>query len=222
MKKLFFFVSIKVDREERPDIDNVYMMVAQMISGRGGWPLTIIMTPDKKPFYAATYIPKHSRFGIVGMMDLIPRINVLWKAKKDELLESAYKITKALDSTQVLSRANALKGAQAPKGAQALSSASTLDSTGTFSDGEMLEKSILSSAFEDLKESFDQEHGGFGAAPKFPTPSNLLFLLRYWKRTGDEQALRMVEKTLSAMSSGGINDHVGGGFHRYSTDREPD
>ncbi|UCB44941.1 MAG: thioredoxin domain-containing protein [Spirochaetota bacterium] len=184
------FISIKVDREERPDIDNVYMTVAQMITGRGGWPLTIIMTPDKKPFYASTYIPKESRFGIVGMMDLIPRIKSLWETRRDELLESADKVTKALESA------------------------------GTHPGGGMLDESILTSAFEELKESFDEEHGGFATAPKFPTPHYIVFLLRYWKRTGDTHALHMVEKTLLAMSNGGINDHIGGGFHRYSTDRE--
>jgi uncharacterized protein YyaL (SSP411 family) len=196
------FVSIKVDREERPDIDNVYMTVAQMITGRGGWPLTIIMTPDKKPFHAATYIPKLSRFGTMGMIDMIPRISELWETNRDEILESADKITSALNSSQ------ATYGASTPDGVKAQYKNAKLD------------ESILDSAFNELKESFDEEFGGFGIAPKFPTPHNLFFLLRYWKRTGEKYALRMVEKTLSAMGSGGIKDHLGGGFHRYSTDRQ--
>lgn len=183
------FVCIKVDREERPDIDNIYMTVCQMITGRGGWPLTIIMTPDKKPFFAATYIPKRSKFGLVGMLDLIPRIEDVWKNRKNEILNSADEIIKSLKNYYVVLK------------------------------GEDIDESQLKDAYGELLNRYDDNYGGFGNAPKFPTPHNLLFLLRYWKRTGNVYALQMVEKTLNAMRMGGIWDHVGFGFHRYSTDK---
>jgi uncharacterized protein YyaL (SSP411 family) len=184
------FISIKVDREERPDVDQVYMRICQMLTGSGGWPLTIVMMPDKKPFFAATYIPKGDRFGQMGMLTLIPRIRELWQTRQDDILKSADEIVSALEK---------------------VSSASVAGS---------LTSHTLEAAFEELSSRFDWRHGGFGRAPKFPTPHNLLFLLRYWKRTGDLHALEMVEKTLRAMRLGGIYDHVGFGFHRYSTDAE--
>ena len=138
------FVSIKVDREERPDIDNVYMMVCQMITGSGGWPLTIIMTPDQKPFFAATYIPKERRFGRMGMLELIPRIKELWTTRRDEVLSSANEITAALQQVSQ----------DAP--------------------GEELDETTLDLAYEQLAKRFDEQHGGFGGAPKFPTPHNFL------------------------------------------------
>jgi len=183
------FVCIKVDREERPDIDNVYMTVCQMLTGSGGWPLTIVMTPDKRPFFAGTYFPKRSRFGRIGLMELIPRLQKIWSERKDEVVKSANQIAASLQRT---TRAAA---------------------------GEALDESVLNLAAEQLTARFDREHGGFGRAPKFPTPHNLLFLLRHWKRTGNERLLDLVEKTLQALRRGGIYDHVGFGFHRYSTDR---
>jgi uncharacterized protein YyaL (SSP411 family) len=188
------FVCIKVDREERPDIDSIYMTVCQMMTGRGGWPMTIIMTPDKKPFFAATYIPKETRFGQTGMKELVPSIKALWEEKKEELLTSAERITGALDQIAT----------ESPGYLKSLA-------------GELGE-SALKQAYEHLSHMFDEQYGGFGTAPKFPTPHNLMFLLRYWRRTGDERALGMVEKTLQGMRLGGIYDHVGFGFHRYSTD----
>ena len=182
------FVSVKVDREERPDINSVYMTVCQMMTGSGGWPLTIIMTPNKDPFFAATYIPKETQFGRIGMLTLIPRIKELWSTRQAEVFSSATQITASLQNT-------------APG-----------------APGESLSEPLLHLAYEQLLERFDEHHGGFGNSPKFPTPHNLLFLLRYWKRTGNEKALNMVEKTLQAMRHGGIYDHVGFGFHRYSTD----
>jgi len=182
------FVCIKVDREERPDIDGVYMDVAMLMTGRGGWPLTIIMTPDKRPFYAATYIPKTNRFGMPGMLDLVPRIDELWKTRKAELLATADQVTAALSA--------------APETA----------------GGTDLGENVLRAAYDQLSGSFDSVNGGFGASPKFPTPHNLLFLLRVWAREGDERALKIVETTLRAMRRGGVYDHVGFGFHRYSTD----
>jgi uncharacterized protein YyaL (SSP411 family) len=184
------FINIKVDREERPDIDGVYMAVAQMLTGSGGWPLTIIMTPDKRPFFAATYIPKESRFGRAGMLELIPRTQELWATRRDDVLASAGQITAALRQA----------------------------SAGTA--GEELGKAALDLAFEQLAARYDGEHGGFGTAPKFPTPHNYLFLLRYWRSTGNEQALEIVRESLSAMARGGIHDQIGFGFHRYSTDQQ--
>jgi uncharacterized protein YyaL (SSP411 family) len=185
------FVCIKVDREERPDIDGVYMTACQMMTGGGGWPLTIIMTPDRKPFFAATYIPKETRFGQVGMKELIPRIKTLWEGQKAELLTSADKIAAVLEQT-------------------------TGDSPG--SQKGALGEGKLKETYVHLSQSFDAQYGGFGTAPKFPAPHNLMFLLRYGRRTGDKRARAMVEKTLQAMRQGGIYDHVGFGFHRYSTD----
>jgi uncharacterized protein len=182
------FISIKVDREERPDLDNIYMAVCQMMTGSGGWPLTIIMTPDKKPLFAGTYIPKETRFGRLGLMELIPRVREIWADKQDELSTSADKVVVAIQQMSM------------------------------GSIGVELGESDLRAAYDQLKQNFDNEYGGFGSAPKFPNAPNLLFLLRYWKRTGNKNALHMVEKTLTAMQRGGIFDHIGLGFHRYSTD----
>lgn len=185
------FVNIKLDREERPDIDSVYMDVCQMMTQSGGWPLTIIMTPDKRPFFAATYIPRQSRFGRPGMVELIPQIKHLWQERRGEVLRVAAQVADAL---------------------QEMASQSVA--------GDVLDEATLHAAYHHLERRFDSWHGGFGQAPKFPTPHHLMFLLRYWKRTGQARALEMVEQTLQAMRRGGVYDHVGFGFHRYSTDRE--
>jgi uncharacterized protein YyaL (SSP411 family) len=182
------FVSIKVDREERPDLDGAYMTVCQAMGRNCGWPLNVIMTPDKNPFFVASYIPKNSRFGLVGMMDLVPQIREVWGTRKAEIEKVG---------ADVKSRINQFEK-RLPE--------------------EPLGKAVLDDAYEKLTLRFDAENGGFGSAPKFPSPHNLLFLLRYWKRTGEKNALVMVEKTLRAMRSGGIHDQVGFGFHRYSTD----
>jgi len=182
------FISIKVDREERPDIDKVYMTVCQTMTGSGGWPLTIIMTPEKKPFFAGTYFPKHTRFGRIGLIDLIKRIKDLWNNQKSELVNSADQITFNLQN---------------------------IDQE---SPGEIITDSTLRKAYQLLLRQYDETNGGFGNRPKFPTPHNLIFLLRFWKRTGEKKALGMVEKTLQEMRKGGIYDHIGFGFHRYSTD----
>jgi len=182
------FVPVKVDREERPDIDQIYMAACQMMTGRGGWPLTIIMTPDKKPFFAATYIPKEGRFGSAGLLELIPAIKNLWANERKNLLESAEQISGLLMQERASQKSLAL------------------------------DESLLKKSFDDLSARFDFQNGGFGTAPKFPTPHNLFFLLRYWLRTGNANALDMVETTLQAMRMGGIYDHLGFGFHRYSTD----
>ncbi|MFC1802912.1 thioredoxin domain-containing protein [Thermoproteota archaeon] len=182
------FINIKVDREERPDIDSVYMKVCQMLTGGGGWPLTIIMTPKKKPFYAATYVPRESGFGRVGMLDLVPQINKYWIDQRGRL-ESI--------SENVVINLGLSKGGD-----------------------EEIPINIFDKGFSLLNDLYDEEYGGFSSTPKFPTPHNLLFLLRYWKRTGKKKVLNMVERTLTEMKKGGIYDHIGYGFHRYSTDRE--
>jgi uncharacterized protein YyaL (SSP411 family) len=184
------FISIKVDREERPDIDSIYMSVCQMVTGQGGWPLTIIMTPDKKPFFAATYLPKERRFSIYGLLEILPRIVQAWRHQRPELLRSSEKIISAL---------------QGPR---------------PDSPGQVPDATLLDDGYEELVLRFDPEYGGFGDAPKFPTPHVLLFLLRYWKRTGKKRALKMAVKTLDALRDGGICDQIGGGFHRYSTDAQ--
>jgi uncharacterized protein YyaL (SSP411 family) len=184
------FVSIKVDREERPDLDHIYMTVCQIMSGSGGWPLTILMTPEKEPFISATYIPKHSRFGRTGMVELIPKIKAVWDVRRHEVLESAKSVTNALQSLE------------------------------QDTSGEAMDRPVLDKAYEELAKRFDRTYGGFGRAPKFPTAHNFLFLLRYWKRTGKESALAMVEKSLQEIRFGGVYDQVGFGVHRYSTDRE--
>ena len=183
-----YFISIKVDREERPDIDNIYMTVCQMMTGSGGWPLTIIMTPDKKPFFSGTYFPKESLPGRNGMLDLIPKIAEAWQTRRQEIVESSEKITDRLQTSF------------SPQGT------------------EFLGDKTLEKAYSDFLQRFDHNYGGFKGQRKFPTAHNLVFLLRYWKRTGEAQALEIVEKTLQAMRRGGIYDQVGLGFHRYSTD----
>ena len=183
------FVCIKVDREERPDIDQLYMSVTQAMTGSGGWPMTVIMTPDKRPFFAGTYFPKESLYGRPGMLDLIPRIQQVWTSDRAKLLEGAEKVVDFLKQNS------------------------------TVTAGDALTEATLTTAFQQLSSRFDSTYGGFGQAPKFPTPHNLTFLLRYWHRTGDSHALEMVEQTLQQMRLGGIFDHVGFGFHRYSTDQ---
>ncbi|MCZ7546181.1 MAG: thioredoxin domain-containing protein [Anaerolineae bacterium] len=189
------FVSIKLDREERPDIDSIYMNVCQMMTGSGGWPLTIIMTPDKQPFFAGTYIPKYGRYGRAGMVDLIPQIKQLWQTRRHDVTNIAAQVVDAL---------------------RQMAQASTVAEDAAGAD---LDEATLHAAYRQLDRRFDEWHGGFSDAPKFPTPHNLLFLLRYWKRTGEAHALDMVETTLQAMRRGGIYDHLGFGFHRYATDR---
>ena len=183
------FVAIKVDREERPDIDGIYMRVCQMMSGQGGWPLTIFMTPDKKPFHATTYMPKHGRFGRMGLMEMLPKINAAWQEQRDKVMESADSVTTSLQE------------AGPPE-----------------ESGSELTERTLQEAYQQLRKRYDRARGGFGSGPKFPTPHHLLFLLRYWKRTGQDEAQHMVTHTLDQMRLGGMYDHIGFGFHRYATD----
>ncbi len=192
------FVAIKVDREERPDLDQFYMNACQVMTGQGGWPLSIFMTAEKKPFFAATYLPKYSRMGISGLVEFLPKLAEIWSQDRDRVEESALEITEALRRQT--------EGFTASKEAEEKSG---------FLSAELLEQ-----AYQSLKQSYDPGHGGFGDAPKFPAPHRLTFLLRYWQRTGSDQALEMVINTLKKMYRGGIFDQLGFGMHRYSVDRQ--
>lgn len=182
------FVCVKVDREERPDIDAAYMAVCQAMGRNCGWPLNVIMTPAKKPFFVASYIPKDNRYGTVGMLNLVPQIEQIWKTRRHELEAMGTEINEQISSQS------------------------------TEADKEPLNEDTLNEAYDQLYLSFDHNNAGFGQAPKFPSPHNLMFLLRYYNRTKHPAALTMVDRTLQAMRNGGIFDQVGFGFHRYSTD----
>lgn len=184
------FICVKVDREERPDIDATYMAVCQAMGRNCGWPLNVLLTPSKKPFFAISYIPKNNRFGAIGMLDLIPQIMEIWRTRRTDI---------ELTGDKVLSR---IKTAE-----QRI-------------PGDNIGKEVLDDAYEKLVMDFDDESGGFGDVPKFPRPHSLLFLLRYFNRTGEKNALAMVEKTLQQMRLGGMFDQIGFGFHRYSTDSQ--
>ncbi len=183
------FVAIKVDREERPDIDQVYMQVAVALTGSGGWPLTVILTPEKVPVYAGTYFPKESRYGRPGLLQLLPQLAGQWRQNPEHIRASGARILAQLNQSS--------QGAAADLGPE-----------------------LFASADATLKASFDSRYGGFGQAPKFPRPHGLTYLLRRFRQSRDPQLLAMVETTLAAMRDGGIYDQLGGGFHRYSTDRE--
>lgn len=182
------FVSIKVDREERPDVDSVYMSVCLAMNGQGGWPLTILMTPDRRPFFSGTYFPPESRFGSPGLKELLTAAAGRWKTNKESLLDSAQQMEAYLKEQE-----------------------RTADSAEP-------EMEMAHQAFRQFLAGFDKKNGGFGGAPKFPTPHNLLFLMEYAVRENNGEALAMAEKTLEQMYRGGIFDHIGGGFSRYSTD----
>lgn len=182
------YISIKVDREERPDIDAVYMQVCQMYTGQGGWPLTIIMTPEQKPFFAGTYFPKESKYNRPGLIHLLTALLEKWRLDKELLIDSSNEITTLLQNEE--------------------------KTQGTLSED------LLSQAIQQFKYTFDEQYGGFGKAPKFPTPHNLFFLLRFAYEKKDNDVLLMVEKTLESMYCGGIYDHIGFGFSRYSTDEK--
>ena len=183
-----YFICIKVDREERPDIDAVYMSVCQAMNGQGGWPLTVFMTPEQTPFYCATYIPKLSQYNSKGLMNLLPKVYNLWINQRDALLKQVDSIITYLKQNESLSQS------QEPS------------------------ISLLISAVTQFKQEFDSANGGFHTAPKFPSPHNLLFLMKYGLYEKDNYVIKMVEKTLEQMYRGGIFDHIGGGFSRYSTD----
>ena len=184
------FVNIKVDREEMPEIDHLYMSVCQAMTGRGGWPLTIIMTPDKEPFFAGTYFPKQGRIGQPGMLELIPSIANAWINKQNEIKQSINQIQNYLIKIN------------------------------TSVQGDEWDEDMIHHTYKHYLKQFDPEYGGFGNAPKFPSTHNLIFLLRYSKIYSNATALEMVETTLQSMRKGGIFDHIGLGFHRYSTDEK--
>lgn len=185
------YISIKVDREERPDIDAVYMSVCVAFHGAGGWPLTVIMTPEQKPFWVGTYLPKTSQYGHMGLLELLTSISQLWKNDREKLIESGESAVQQLQQSETKKR-----------------------------PASELSREVFTRAFEWLQQTYDPHWGGFGAAPKFPTPFNLLFLLCYSAAEHEESALKMVEHTLDQMDRGGIYDHIGGGFSRYSTDEK--
>lgn len=183
-----YFISVKVDREERPDIDSVYMSVCQAFTGSGGWPMSIFMTADKKPFFAGTYFPPYSHYGIPGFFDLINTVANQWNTNRSKLLQSANEIIAHLKSIE----------------------------SGTKN---VRSENLIENAVKIFSENFDNIYGGFGSAPKFPTPHNLLFLTFYAKLYDDNSVLKMTEKTLTQMRKGGIFDQIGYGFSRYSTDK---
>ena len=182
------FIPIKVDREERPEVDSYYMGAVQSMTGGGGWPLSVFLTPELKPFYGGTYFPPEPRYGMPSFRQVLEFVANLWKDKRSQAIDNSLEIAKALSEERT--------------------------STGT-----PLGKALFDEGAAAILANFDQEHGGFGSQPKFPLPLTGSFLLRYHFRTGKELALTAVAKTLDGMMSGGIRDHVGGGFHRYSTDR---
>ncbi len=185
------FVAVKVDREERPDVDAVYMEATQAMTGAGGWPMTVFMTPDGQPFFCGTYFPKRSRPGRPGFVDLCRAIDEAWRTRRDDLLAQAGRLTEHL-------RRDAVTGA---------------------GDGSAVPgRDVLGAALTLLKEQHDDTWGGFGRAPKFPQTMSLELLLRAHSRTGSPDALRCVTTSLDAMAAGGIYDHLGGGFARYSVD----
>jgi len=181
------FISIKVDKEERPDIDSIYMSVCQAFTGSGGWPTTVFLTPDQKPFFAGTYFPPKARYGRPGLQELLLLIRGKWQKDRSGLLQSAEEILAFFYRN-------------------------------TSGQGKV-EAQLPDRAVELYKRTFDDKFGGFGEAPKFPTPHNLLFLMRYYERNREEAVIKMVEKTFLQMCHGGMFDHIGGGFSRYSTDR---
>lgn len=183
-----YFISIKVDKEERPDIDAIYMAVCQAFTGSGGWPTSIFMTADQKPFFAATYFPKHSTGGMIGLWELLSVIHEKWENDRPTLLRQADEIVAHL------SRSSAA--------------------------GDMPVTNLTEAAVKLYRQSYDPKNGGFGRAPKFPAPHNLLFLLTYYERHGDAACLEMAEQTFLQMYRGGLFDHLGFGFFRYSTDAQ--
>ncbi|HHY76596.1 MAG TPA: thioredoxin domain-containing protein [Firmicutes bacterium] len=193
------YVAVKVDREERPDVDHVYMTVCRMLTGSGGWPLSVVMTPDKKPFWVGTYLPKRARYGLPGLVDVLNVLAEAWAKDREVLLGHAEKIAAALR--------RGVREAGFPE-----------DDALRAGNREASHESALKQGFRHFHAAFDKEYGGFGAAPKFPSPHNLMFLLQYWKRTGEKRAFEMVDTTLKRIYAGGIYDHIGFGFFRYSTD----
>ncbi|WP_268801900.1 thioredoxin domain-containing protein [Sporanaerobacter acetigenes] len=184
------FVPIKVDREERPDIDEIYMIFSQALTGSGGWPMTVFSTPEGKPFYVGTYFPKKSKFGYTGLIELLNKIHRLWEKEEEKVIEESNHILEAVKSSFLV-----------------------------YEEGKVEENTIDNAIYE-LKESFDREYGGFGIKPKFPMPQNILLLLEYGDRNNDNESISMAKYALNSMFKGGIFDHIGYGFYRYSVDEK--
>ncbi len=183
------FINIKVDREERPDVDQIYMNFVQITTGRGGWPMNVFLTPEKVPFFGGTYFPPSPRYGMPSWQQVLLSIAEAWRERRDELMRSAADILGELRRMSLTEPASA-----------------------------RVDEELTKAAFNSLVRSYDARNGGWGGAPKFPQPMAMEFLLRYWKRTGDEKALEMVRVTAEKMAKGGMYDQIGGGFHRYSVD----
>ncbi len=183
------FINIKVDREERPDLDEIYMNTVQMMTGSGGWPMTVFLTPDLVPFHAGTYFPPEDRMGMPGFPKVLMTVSEYYRTHRGEVGEIETQVKHALNKMVEIT-----------------------------SSRQAIDPKVLTHAFDHFERQFDSSNGGFGKAPKFPNSMTLSFLLRHWKGTGEKEALRMVEVTLEKMANGGIYDHLGGGFHRYSVD----
>ncbi len=186
-----YFVNIKVDREERPDVDKVYMSAVQTMVGQGGWPLSVFLTPDLKPFYGGTYFPPKDGYGRPGFPTLLERINDVWQKERENVLHSGEELTQQLNHRHPVDTRSAV-----------------------------IDETILKRTYHQLAAGYDPKYSGFGTGTKFPRPVVLNFLLRYYHRTNEQEALKMSLTTLMAMASGGMYDHLGGGFHRYSVDAQ--
>jgi len=185
-----YFIPIKVDREERPDIDEVYMTFSQALTGSGGWPLNVFATPYAKPFFVGTYFPKESRFRYTGLIELLGRMKNLWEKEREKVIEESDHIVEEVKSSFL-----------------------------SYEKGEV-EENIIDNAVQNLKETFDRKYGGFGSRPKFPMPQNILLLLDYGDRNNDNESIFMAKHTLDSMFKGGVFDHIGYGFCRYSVDEK--
>jgi uncharacterized protein YyaL (SSP411 family) len=185
------FVNIKVDREERPDLDRIYMSAVQALTGRGGWPMSVFLAPDGRPFFGGTYFPPTPRYGMPSFAQVLLSVADAWQNRRRELFEGGERLAAAIEQQMALSESV---------------------------KREDVKRETLESAFQKMQQSFDRVHGGWGGTPKFPQPMALEFLLRYHHTTEDSQALQMVVQTLEAMARGGMYDQIGGGFHRYSVD----
>src|SRR5579862_5743643 len=185
-----YFVPVKVDREERPDVDRIYMLFVQAATGSGGWPMSVWLTPERKPFFGGTYFPPDNRYGRPGFRHILESLARAWKEDRARIEQSGAQVLE-----QLRQHADVSGGG-----------------------GEEAGREVFDTAFNAFRRGFDSRLGGFGGAPKFPRPSIHNFLLRYHAETGNEDALEMVLLTLREMAKGGMHDHLGGGFHRYSVD----
>ncbi|MEE2880997.1 MAG: thioredoxin domain-containing protein, partial [Chloroflexota bacterium] len=183
------FINIKVDREERPDLDAIYMEAVQTLTGSGGWPMTVFLTPDCKPFYAGTYFPPYDKQGMPGFTRILESVSTAYKTNGSEIQRVTEQLKDRMGQSGL-----------APK------------------SSDLLTDHTLNQAYANLASNFDYQNGGFGSAPKFPQPMTPEFLLRHYQRTGDDNTLNMINLTLEKMARGGMYDQIGGGFHRYSTD----